>query len=90
MNPDKHNPNATDLADSVGGPIDRLDERGHENPGMWPASFDRTAPTENHYPAGGMISTDRYADGRRRPQAGPESSSPDFPLGDGRGIKTEN
>jgi hypothetical protein len=64
MYSDKHNPNATDLRDSIGHPIDRRDERGRTNPGLWDRapggpSIERPRPAGGPISSPGRIKTER-------------------------------
>jgi|HubBroStandDraft_5_1064220.scaffolds.fasta_scaffold1892439_1 hypothetical protein len=58
MHSDRHNPNATDLADSIGRPIDRRDERGRDQPDRH--HLQGSPQTENARPAGGMVDPAAY------------------------------
>jgi hypothetical protein len=73
MYSDKHNPHATDIADSVGHPIDRRDERGRDQPDRH--HLQGHPETENGRPAGGLVSPEVYHDrghfDRQTPQTQP-------------------
>lgn len=58
MHTDPHNPDATDLANSIGRPIDRRDQRGRETPGRWQEQGRPT--TANERPQGGCIPAPVY------------------------------
>jgi hypothetical protein len=73
MYSDKHDPHATDLADSVGRPIDRRDHRGTVNPGKWPKLGGPAV--ENPRPAGGPVDVVPGRLGALRPTRGVESRS---------------
>ena len=76
MHTDPHNPNATDLANSIGHPIDRRDHRGTVNPGLWPKSGGPAI--ERPCPAGGPIDVVPDRLGALRPTGGVESQSLPF------------
>jgi hypothetical protein len=67
------NPDATDLSNSIGHPIDRRDHRGTVNPGLWPKLGGPAI--ENPRPAGGPVDVVPGRLGALKPQGGVESQS---------------
>jgi hypothetical protein len=77
MHSDKHNDSsATDLRDSIGHPIDRRDQRGHDAPGRWPAS--PGSHRVEKIGVGGLVSPETYHD--RYPLSSPTPDGRPLPL----------